>query len=242
MAAGYHRRFLITPRPGEVTAALEDDYHCMSVTISHDGKSITSAIAVMERAPWTTCPGAPAVLAETFAGVALADAAARGAKAKPSNCTHLHDLALLAAAHAADAAPTRYDIFASDPVDGVRVSELARDGALLLHWEHRDDVLEAPEALRGLHILKLRDWIQSLPEAEREPARLLQWASLVAHGRTVPMELQMDATRMPPNCFTFQPDRAAVARRVGKIIDFSAGGGEPLDHFDGERFAARLVA
>src|SRR5262245_46970306 len=122
---GYHRRFLITPCRGEATAAVEDDFHCMSVTLSHDGTTIMSAKTVMERAPWTTCPGAPAVLAETFAGVALADAAARGMK--QANCTHLHDLALLAAAHAGDGEPTRYDIFVSDPADGLRVSEISRD-------------------------------------------------------------------------------------------------------------------
>ncbi|RYD96304.1 MAG: DUF2889 domain-containing protein [Sphingomonadales bacterium] len=191
----------------------------MAVTLHHDGTTITAVEPVMDRSPWTTCPGAPAVLVETFTGVTLADVAARGAK--QANCTHLHDLALLA---------------------GLRIAHIRRDGMPVLRFAHRDDILESPEAVRGQHLLKLRDWIQSLDPATREAARLLQWASLIAHGRTIPMERQMDATRMPPNCFTFQPERARIARRVGKIIDFSASDARPLDHFDGTRFGARLVA
>ena len=236
----FHRRFLVRPAADRVCAAVEDDFHCMAVTLHHDGTTITEVEPVMERAPWTTCPGAPAVLVTTFTGVKLAEAAARGAK--QANCTHLHDLAVLAAARAGDAAPSRYDIIVTDPVEGLRTSEIRRDGVPVLRFEHRDDVLDTPEAVRGVHLLKLRDWIQSLDPAEREAARLLQWASLIAHGRTVPMARQTDATRMPPNCFTFQPDKAPIARRVGKIIDFSTGGMQPLGHFEGARFGARRLA
>src|SRR5690349_7684522 len=105
---GYRRRFRITPSPNRVVSELEDDYHRMSVTIFHDGKQAISIEPVMHRAPWTTCPGAPAVLKQTFTGVALNEFAARGEKR--SNCTHLHDLAVLAAAHALATAPLVYDI------------------------------------------------------------------------------------------------------------------------------------
>src|SRR3546814_17138607 len=75
-----------------------DLYHCMRVTLHHDGMIATRIEPELLRAPWTTCPGASAQLVETFTGVALADFPARGDK--PINCTHLHDLALLAAVHA----------------------------------------------------------------------------------------------------------------------------------------------
>jgi hypothetical protein len=237
---GFRRRFLVTPGPNAVTAAVEDDYHCMAVTLHHDGAVIGAVEPVMDRAPWTTCPGAPAVLRQTFEGVALAEAATRGEK--QANCTHLHDLATLAAAHAGDAEATCYDILVSDAVDGLNTAEIHRDGTTMLRFEHRDDVLVSPEGAAGLHLFKLKPWIQTLDPATAEAARLLQWASLIAHGRAIPLERQSDATRMPPNCFTFQPDRAAVAKRVGRIIDFSSGEAAPLDHFDGAHFGERRVA
>src|SRR5688500_14746557 len=107
----------------------------MAVTLRHDGATVTAVEPVRERAPWPTRPGAPDVLVATFTGVRLADLAARGAK--QVNCTHLHDLAVLAAAHAGDARSTRYEICVSDPIDELCVSEIRRDGDLVLRFEHR---------------------------------------------------------------------------------------------------------
>ncbi len=232
---GFRRRLIVTPAAARVTAAVEDDYHCMAVTLHHDGVAILSVEPVMDRVPWTTCPGAPAVLQSTFTGIALADVAARGAK--QANCTHLHDLAVLAAAHADDSAPTCYDIVTSDPVNGLVTSEIRRDGAPIHRIEHRSDICSTPEAIAGISLFKLRGWIDSLEGLEREAARLLQWGTILGHGRTTPMERQSDASRMPPNCFTFQPENAALARRVGKVIDFSEVARAPLSHFDGADFA-----
>jgi hypothetical protein len=231
---GFRRRFIVTPGADRVTAAVEDDYHCMAVTLLHDGTVVAAVESVMERAPWTTCPGAPAVLAATFAGVALAEVAARGQK--QANCTHLHDLALLAAAHAGDPAPTRYDILACDPIDGLVAAEIRRDGSTLLRIEHRDDLITTPAEVAGISVFKLRGWIETLDGDAREAARLLQWGTILAHGRITPMERQSDASRMPANCYTFQPERKGEARRIGRIIDFSRGPAEPLDRLEGARF------
>lgn len=223
---GFRRCFIVTPAPDRVTAVVEDDYHCMAVTLHHDGAAIRSVDAAMHRVPWTTCPGAPSVLAATFTGVALADVARRGEK--QANCTHLHDLALLAAAHATDRAPSRYDILVTDPVEGLIVAEIRRDGAPVLRIEHRDDIVTAPAELAGISLFKLRDWIATLDGPTREAARLLQWGAILAHGRAIPLDRQSDASRMPPNCYTFQPERKGEAKRTGRIVDFSAGGNEPL--------------
>ncbi|HEX7873543.1 MAG TPA: hypothetical protein VF475_11570 [Sphingobium sp.] len=233
---GYRRRFLVTPAAGRVTAALEDDYHCMAVTLVHDGQNITAVEPVMERAPWTTCPGAPLQLIDTFTGVARADVAARGEK--QANCTHLHDLAVLAAAHWADLEPTRYDIFVSDHRDGDNASEIRRNGVLVHHWEMAGGFsMIVPEAVAGLNLMKLRGWIETLEPAEKEAAKLLQWGSIVAHGRARPLDQQSDASKMPPSCYTFQPEMAKKASRVGLIIDFSLGDSRDLlDHFDGAHF------
>ncbi|MBV2151131.1 DUF2889 domain-containing protein [Sphingobium sp. AS12] len=234
---GFRRRVRVTPAPGQVIAALEDDYHCMAVTLRHDDGIVTSVESVMERVPWTTCPGAPAVLAATFTGIALADIPARGEK--KANCTHLHDLTVLAAAHAGETNTIIYDIVTCDPIDGLATAEIRRDAMPLLQVAHRNHVMEAPIAIAGLSIMKLRDWIEGLDGPHREAAKLLQWGAILANGRLIPMERQSTASRVPPNCFTFQPDNAAKAIRVGKVIDFTAAPLTPLDHFDGTNFAFR---
>lgn len=224
---GFRRRFIVTPSAGRVTSEVEDDYHCMRVTLRHDGKLVTKVEAVVARAPWTTCPAAPAELERTFTGVTLDRFAFRGEK--PSNCTHLHDLAVMAAAHAHDGAPFVYDILVCDPIDGRREAELRRNGKPAMRWTLEGHTIVAPEEIAGTSLFKLNPWIETLDPAGREAARVLRWGTLIAGGRQIPLEQQSDATRMPPNCYTFQPERAVVAKRVGKIREFSDGTAVPLD-------------
>ncbi len=234
---GFRRRVVVSARAGAVAAMLEDDIHCLSVTLRHDGERVTAIEPLFERAPWTTCPGALAKLIETFAGAKLADVTAR--RDKKQNCTHLHDMAVLAAAHAADHGETVFDIVATDPVDGQRSLELRRNGEPMLCWREVQGMLAAPAAIAGRTLLTLRDWIGGLAGAEQEAARLLQWASIVARGRTMPMARQAKASDIPPNCYTFQPERAVHARLVGARRDFSSGEARPLAGF-GEGVLAGL--
>src|SRR5271156_636527 len=76
----FRRRFVVDPAPGRVRCDLEDDYHHMRVVVRHDGGVATGVEAEMIRLPWTTCPGAAAVLVRTFTGVPLDLFAARGEK------------------------------------------------------------------------------------------------------------------------------------------------------------------
>jgi hypothetical protein len=224
---GFRRRFIITPLSGCVRSELEDDYHCMGVTVHHDGRIATKVECVMLRAPWTTCPGARAVLEQTFTGIALEAFVERGEKR--ANCTHLHDLALLAAAHAFDDGPLVYDVLVSDPVTGRRRAELRRNGTTMLGWIHQEGRIVEPAELAGLSLDKLRPWIDSLDPQRQEGARLLRWGTLIANGRTIPWERQADATRMiAASCYTFQPHRVAQAKRIGAIRDFSTGP-QPLE-------------
>ncbi len=224
---GFRRRFRITPGPGWVRSEVEDDYHRMALTVHHDGKTATRIEPTMIRAPWTTCPGAVEQLKQTFTGVALEQFAERGEK--PANCTHLFDLALLAAAHAFDDAPLVYDILVCDPVDGKRRAELRRNGSTILAWSDASFRITEPAELAGLTLDKMRPWIDSLDAGRQEAARLLRWGNMIANGRIIPMEKQSDASRMPPGCYTFQPQRALVARRIGVIRDFSRGDAQPLE-------------
>jgi hypothetical protein len=53
---------------------------------------------------------------------------------------------------------------------------------------------------------------------------------MIANGRTIPLEKQSDARRMPVgNCYTFQPHLVTEAKRIGEIRDFSNGTTQPLD-------------
>jgi hypothetical protein len=221
-AAGYRRRIVITPEAHVATASLEDDFHHMRVTLRHDGSHVTEVSSETLRAPWNICPAAAVKLAADFTGARLS-AAAAGTN-KRQNCTHLYDLAVLAAAHAGDEMPTRYDVLVADPQDGVVHAELRRNGETLLKWVLVRDVLAEPAELAGTPLGNMRDWIGRLDGSMKEAARILQWATFVAHGRTIPLDQQSDASRMPPNCYTFQPDRAAHAVRTGLRRDFSQSG------------------
>lgn len=224
---GYRRRIRIVPEQGRCTAALEDDYHRMTVTLSHDAGHVVQVEAKLERAPWTTCPGATLQLARDLTGAALAEVSRIASKR--ANCTHLHDLATLAAAHWRDAAPSVIDIWVADPRDGVRDAELRHNGEPEMAWRLDGSMLVAPEGAAGLPLTGLRDWIASLDAAKREHARLLQWACMVAHGRLIPLSEQSDAKRFPASCYTFQPERAQAAVRIGEIVDFSSTLRQPLD-------------
>lgn len=224
---GFRRRIRITPAANWVRAELEDDMHCMRVRLRHDGSRVQGVEAEMIRAPWTTCPGAPEQLRQTFTDLALAQFARRGER--QSNCTHLHDLALLAAAHAQDAGTLVYDILVSDPQDGLRLAELRRNGLSVLAWQERGNCIEAPAELAGLAANQLRPWIDALDGERLEHARLLRWAAMLAHGRTIPLDRQSDAMRMPANCYSFQPARQPHARRIVDLREFSRGGTQPLE-------------
>lgn len=225
-APAFHRHIRIVPNDGEVSAWVEDDYHHMGVTLHHVGGRVTAVKAELVRAPWTTCPGAVAKLEETFAGAWLPEAVAFGEKKQ--NCTHLHDMAGLAAAHAGDSAPTLYRVTATDACDGERILRVTRNGECVHHWVERDNRLTAPAELAGKSLFEIGDWLARLGAAEQEAARILRWGSIVAHGRAIPIENQSDASRIPPNCYTFQPGRKERARRVGEIVDFATVGREPL--------------
>lgn len=226
---GFWRRIRITPSRWAVQAEVEDDFHCMSVIVHHDGEKAVQIVPDMRRAPWSTCPGAANELVQTFTGVALALFPELGEK--KANCTHLYDLALWAAVHAADHVQTIYDIRVSDPIDNQRYAEVCRNGETLLSWIESGFQIVKPDSAAGIRMDKLRSWIETLEPALQEPARLLQWGNMLANGRIIPLEKQSDATRMPPSCYTFQPERAVVAKRVGEIRDFSQRAGRPLDEY-----------
>jgi hypothetical protein len=225
---GFRRRIRIVPGPGRVSSDLEDDYHCMGIVLHHANGIATRVEAKMHRVPWTTCPGAPAVVERTFTGAPLDRFVRQGGKL--SNCTHLYDLALLAAAHAATPAPIQYDILVSDPVDDVVRAELLRDGVTLQNWTLRQGMFQTPASVAGLRLDQISPWIAAMDRAGQEAARLLRWGAILAHGRAMAFEKRSDKSRLPlGQCYTFQPENAGQASYItGTVRDFSRGGVEPL--------------
>jgi hypothetical protein len=235
---GYRRAVRVEPQAGAVTALLEDDLHCMAVRLRHDGSTVRSVEAFGDRMPWTTCPGAVAELEGTFAGVPLAQVTAR--REKQRNCTHLHDLAVLAAAHAGDRASLEYRVEISDPRDGERILQIARDGRPVHRWVERDGLFTDPPGLAGQSPLTMRDWIGGLSGTEQEAARMLQWTALVAHGRQMTDERRHAALGHRPSCYTMQPERAGEAEQLNPIRDFTGREERLLDGLK-ERFEAASI-
>jgi Protein of unknown function (DUF2889) len=232
LGAGYRRRILIETTAGQATARLEDDYHHMVVTLVHEGGVVTVVESAMIRAPWTGCPGAIQRVQDTFTGVALTDVARRGEKT--TNCTHLHDLALFAAAHADAAGTVAYDIHCSLSHDGSlqgrRTSRLWRNGEEILNWVLDGVTFAAPSTLAGSTLAELGGLIASQDKAGAEAIRILRWAAIVAQGRMMDIPANIPATVFPAgSCYNFQPERAAQSfRRPGADVDFSRPGMEPL--------------
>ena len=227
--SGFWRRIRLTPSQGVSQAEVEDDFHCMSVIVYHDGETAIRIEADLRRAPWSTCPGAEGKLVEAFEGLPLAGFSKLGEK--KTNCTHLYDLALLAAAHAGDDSSTIFDIQVSDPEDDRRHAQIRVNDQVVLTWIESGFHLVEPESGAGIRLDQLRAWIDTLEPELQEPARLLQWGNILANGRIIPLENQSDATKMPASCYTFQPERAVIAKRVGEIRDFSSGEQQPLGEY-----------
>lgn len=211
--------------------ALEDDFHCVSVRLEHDGTRVTACEGEASRIPWTTCPAAAVELAR-FRGMVLERSLlASAAHSDPRlHCTHLFDVASLAVAHAATRRSHReYRIAIPVRRAGRTRATLARDGVELLHWSLRDEHIEdpAPFAGRRLHGGGFSRWAESTldPEAA-EAVLILRRTCLISLGRDFPLDqipLASDlGERTAGTCYSFQPERSAQAQRiVGSTRDFS---------------------
>ena len=140
-----------------------------------------------------------------------------------------------------DSQPLLYDILVTDPIEGRREAELRRNGASVLRWTLAGFQLLEPADLASMSLDKLNPWISALAPQQQEEARVLRWGTMIANGRTIPMEQQSDAMRMPVgNCYTLQPQRRAQARRVGEIRDFSRGTARAAGRARGPRVSCNI--
>ena len=228
---GMRRIQMIDPQPGIVTAEVEDDYHRFFVELRHDGERITGVATNAKRFPWTTCPAAGDHLAERITGAALREI--EGREAPLTHCTHMLDLAILAAAHAQDSEPTLYEMLVDDPHAGAREAILRRNGVETLRWLIDDTMLVAPGMMAGRDLRQLRHWIGEIDPELREPARVLRRGAYIARGRGFDFSKLTTASAVTANssvaCYTFSVEHGDDAWHIDDSMrDFDGLKNRPL--------------
>ena len=218
---GMRRAVLLDPGPDHIRAFVEDDVHHFEIGLTHRNGIITDVAARTIRHPWTTCVGAGPLLADRLRGKPLAEAA--NFDSPYAHCTHLHDLALLAAAHALDERPTLFRMFVADMVAGRRRAMLERDGAILIDWPLDRETILPPHSQAGLSLRTIRQWGAALPPAEREAGLLLRRVVFISLARTFDPDTDVDIPNPPMGaCFTHQPENFdPEARNKGSRRDFT---------------------
>lgn len=216
---------------GEVEVELEDSNHGFRLCLRHDGCRIADITVDPVRYPFTTCPEASRAV-ERIIGATLADAAKlRECLPGGENCTHMVDMALIAAAHAGDVGVDRlYDIAVIDECDGVTEARIECDGELLYEWQVRANVIASPAALAGRPLMRgFYAWaMQAFGGGKAlEAAQALQRGFFVAQARRysyVPVERYPAITDGMPagSCYSYNTGAVERALRIrGSVRDYS---------------------
>lgn len=212
-------------------ADLEDDPHRYGVILRHDGQTITGIEGRAIRTPWTACIEATNQL-DRLVGLPLMASALEIYRATDGRqqCTHMCDLAGLAAAHAARGSACRqYDMAVPDAdPDGTRTVSLSRDGEALLTWQMKGDAITGPPPFDGHDIRDVQNWSKEFFGADLdgvEAVFVLRRAVRVSGSRLSDLDARSHAgeiARMIGACYVYQHGVAERARRVyGSTFDFT---------------------
>jgi hypothetical protein len=229
---GLWRRIVLFPQPAWIGGALEDDMHRFHIRIDHAERRVTRVAAKAVRHPWSACPGATGFIAGELTGALLENVARRDAS---QHCTHLLDLAIVAAGHASDTTPTCFDMQVADRVEGRTSAIIAENGEERLRWQLEGTAI----AGTGRDLRQLSKWKHELPARDAEWATLLRRAVFVSGARqyiapSVEQTAAMNAGRMGV-CFNYQmPQAEGSTRTPNWHRDFSMSGVEPLAGLDAE--------
>lgn len=231
---GLWRKIVLQPGDGWIGGALEDDMHRFHIRLDHAEGRITGVTAKAVRHPWSACPGATGFIARELTGERLTDVADRDPF---QHCTHLFDLAVLAAAHAGDTAPTRFDMTVADRAEGRTTARLMQDGVEKVRWELDGTAIAGSGIHAGRDLRQLSRWKRELPPQEAEWATLLRRAIFVSGARQyVPPAGQQTAVMSEGRmgvCFNYQlPQAEHSTRNPDWHRDFSESGREPLEGLD----------
>lgn len=242
-AGALRRRIRLVAAPGAVRAGIEDAYHSFRLVLRHDGARILALEPGFRRVPLTTCPGAGAPL-QRFIGTALDTPGAElVAREDPrGHCTHLHDLTILAMAHARRGGARQYDVAVPDEADGPVWSTLHRDGVEVLRWRTLDARIVEPGPLEGRPLLRgFARWATATFDGDAlEAAFVLHKGYFVSRAR--PWNVEASAGRpvahhtiMRGACFSYsEPQMSVAIRNTGTSIDTSDAATPLLADFDRE--------
>jgi hypothetical protein len=232
----FRRSIVLDVDACSVSAELEDDFHQFQVTLEHAGGVVTGIRHTHIRYPWSLCPTAGGQL-QTLVGTPL-KSELRAALAQGNirmNCTHLFDLACLAATAAARGiARRRYDMTVDvlDPTQ--RAATLARDDGLRLAWMVQGSDITGPMPFAGIGLKRgFVDWAaDTLTLEEAEAAILLRRAVFVSGGLRRDLDTVQNAAegaRTMGGCFVMREGFAERALRMkGSSRDFTLPGVVPL--------------
>ena len=241
---GAYRRALRMETTGERTRAeLVDDFHHFAVRIDVRAGRVVDVVGEDVRIPWTTCAGALAPLrAMVGASVTRSLSALRAHTEARRQCTHLHDIACLAVAHAARAAGRegttrrRYDVALPDRRRGATRAVLERDGEVRLVWSlDRSGIVEAiPDAFAGLPLAgrRFQARLAALEDPdEAEAAWVLQRAVFIGTGRRHDFESMRVAAEFAAvvggRCHSFASERVDRAFKIPNTVrDFTRDTGD----------------
>ncbi|MCB2058983.1 MAG: hypothetical protein R3E09_11235 [Novosphingobium sp.] len=232
---GLWRRIVLRPNPGWIGAALEDDMHCFHLRIDHADGIVTKVAARGVRTPWTACTGAPDFIAKSLTGEPLSEVANRD---PAQQCTHLFDLAILAAAHAQDTQATTFDMRVADRVDGRTTATLEKNGEERLRWQLNETMIEGPDRFAGLDIKRVSKWKHGFPADVAEWSTLLRRAIFISGARIYEPQMDKRAVEMGPGrmgvCFNYQLPQAEESIPIFDRREFSMTPHEPLEGLDPE--------
>jgi hypothetical protein len=247
----YHRRVVVIVEPGRVRAAMEDESHCMEVTVTHDGAKVTDIQPASPRIPWTSCPDAGAKL-NALIGLPLQRMHETTGEDAKQHCTHLFDLTRLAIARAKAGASVQYDIAVEDRVDDRTRGDLHRNGQLLLTWHLQGPDVTGPDPYTGHRITGAPHWPGELDADTIEAALVMRRVFLVSGIRSPrASRIRVDpANKVHPTsaerinmrgyCYTFQASNSIGATPHNNWIDFANRRDELLAHFPGVRTLAQM--
>lgn len=220
---------------GHVHGALEDCNHGFQSTVHYADGKVTGIEPQFMRIPFTTCDGAFRPLQQLIGAQVSSTTSALLSLAPPlSNCTHLHDLTLLAITHSQrNSSIVQFDVEVTDAVNGVsdlRVWRSENDGArkLMHHWQSKNYVLSSPAELKDKPLfMGFSRWAnETFSGLENEAAFVLQKGNLVSIGRMLDVDGMAGSRAIDENasvsCFTYSPPNNAIATRVGNTVrDFT---------------------
>jgi hypothetical protein len=226
----YRRRLALHGSRRRVEAQLEDGPHGFRLRLCHDGHVVTALESQALRFPFNTCPGAIDALQPLLGTPLDVDAAALRRIIDPgNNCTHLHDLATLALAHARRSRSSRvYDIEVPDERDGQTTVRVALNGVTVHDWRVRDQHVVGPDAVAGGPLLAgfYRWAISRFSGDQLEAATIAQRGYFVAQARRYDFASAAGAPasddQMPQGaCYSYNHGVVEHALRTGTVRDFS---------------------